>query len=161
MGDALAIATMKQKKFGQKDFKKFHPSGSLGSKLKSVDDLMLTGKKIPFINESSSMKNALEFISQKKLGVLVARNSKKKTTGIITDGQIRRISEKKGSLLQLKVKDVMTKNPISINADVLAAKALSLMNSNRITFLCVHKKKQKDKTIGVIHIHNILENNIQ
>ena len=161
IGDALAIATMKQKKFGQKDFKKFHPSGSLGSKLKSVEDLMLTGKKIPFINEDSSMKNALKFISQKKLGVLVARNRKKRTTGIITDGQIRRISEKKGSLQQLKVKDVMTKNPISINADVLAAKALSLMNSNRITFLCVHKKNQKNKTVGVIHIHNILENNIQ
>ena len=161
IGDALAIATMKQKKFGQKDFKKFHPSGSLGSKLKSVEDLMLTGKKIPFISESSNMKNALKFISQKKLGVLVARNSKNKTTGIITDGQIRRTSEKKGNLQQLKVKDVMTKNPISINADVLAAKALSLMNSNRITFLCVHKKKQKNKTIGVIHIHNILENNIQ
>ena len=122
---------------------------------------MLTGKKIPFISESSNMKNALKFISQKKLGVLVARNSKKKTTGIITDGQIRRISEKKESFKQLKVKDVMTKNPISVNADVLAAKALSLMNSNRITFLCVHKKKQKEKTIGVIHIHNILENNIQ
>ena len=161
IGDAIAIATMKQKKFGQKDFKKFHPSGSLGSKLKTVEDLMLTGKKIPFISESSNMKNALKFISQKKLGVLVARNSKKKTTGIITDGQIRRISEKKESFKQLKVKDVMTKNPISVNADVLAAKALSLMNSNRITFLCVHKKKQKEKTIGVIHIHNILENNIQ
>ena len=161
IGDALAIATMKQKKFGQKDFKKFHPSGSLGSRLKSVEDLMLVGKKIPFISESSSMKNALKFISQKKLGVLVARNSKKRTTGIITDGQIRRISEQKGTLQQLKVKDVMTKNPISINADVLAAKALSLMNSNRITFLCVHKKGQKNKTIGVIHIHNILENNIQ
>jgi len=161
IGDALAIATMKQKKFGQKDFKKFHPSGSLGSKLKSVEDLMLTGKKIPFINESSNMKSALKFISQKKLGVLVARNSKNKTTGIITDGQIRRTSEKKGDLQQLKVKDVMTKNPISIDADTLAAKALSVMNSNRITFLCVHKKKQKNKTIGVIHIHNILENNIQ
>jgi len=161
IGDALAIATMKQKKFGQKDFKKFHPSGSLGSRLKSVEDLMLIGKKIPFISESSSMKNALKFISQKKLGVLVARNSKKRTTGIITDGQIRRISEKKGTLQQLKVKDVMTKNPISINADLLAAKALSLMNSNRITFLCVHKKGQKNKTIGVIHIHNILESNIQ
>ena len=161
MGDALAIATMKQKKFGQKDFKKFHPSGSLGSKLKSVEDLMLTGKKIPFIDENSSMKNALKFISKKKLGVLVARNSKKKTTGIITDGQIRRTSEKKGDLQQLKVKDVMTKNPISVDADVLAAKSLSLMNENRITFLCVHKKNQKNKTIGVIHIHNLLENNIQ
>ena len=161
IGDALAIATMRQKKFGQKDFKKFHPSGSLGSKLKSVEDLMLIGKKIPFISENANMKNALKFISQKKLGVLVARNSKKRTTGIITDGQIRRISEKKGTLQQLKVKDVMTKNPISINADLLAAKALSLMNSNRITFLCVHKKGQKNKTIGVIHIHNILESNIQ
>ena len=122
---------------------------------------MLTGKKIPFISENSNMKNALKFISIKKLGVLVARDHKKKTTGIITDGQIRRKSEKKGNLQQLKVKDVMTKNPISIEADVLAAKALSLMNSKRITFLCVHRKKQKKKTIGVLHIHNILENNIQ
>ena len=161
LGDAIAIATMQKKKFGKLDFKKFHPSGSLGSKLKSVEDLMLTGKKIPFINENSSMKKALKFISQKKLGVLVARNNKKSTTGIITDGQIRRISEKEGSLQQLKVRDVMTKNPISIDTDVLAAKALSLMNSNRITFLCVHKKNKKNKTIGVIHIHNILENNIQ
>ena len=161
IGDAISIATMKQKKFGQRDFKRFHPSGSLGSKLKSVEDLMLTGKKIPFISENSNMKNALKFISQKKLGVLIARNNRKKTTGIITDGQIRRKSEKKGSLQKLKVKDVMTKNPISISVDVLAAKALSLMNSKRITFLCVHKKKQKNKTIGVIHIHNILENNIQ
>ena len=91
----------------------------------------------------------------------MARNKNKRTTGIITDGQIRRKSEKKGDLQQLKVKDVMTKNPISINADVLAVKALSLMNSKRITFLCVHKKNQKNKTIGVVHIHNILENNIQ
>ena len=161
IGDAIAIATMKQKKFGHKDFKRFHPSGSLGSKLKSVEDLMLVGKKIPFISEKANMKNALKFISKKKLGVLVARNSKKITTGIITDGQIRRISEKKGSFQKLKVRDVMTKNPISINADVLAAKALSLMNSQRITFLCVHRRKQKNKTIGVLHIHNILENNIQ
>ena len=122
---------------------------------------MLTGKKIPFINENSNMKRALKFMSQKKLGVLVARNNKKRTTGVVVDGQIRRKSEKKENLQQLKVKDVMTKNPISVNPDVLAAKALSLMNSKRITFLCVHKKKQKNKTIGVIHIHNILENNIQ
>ena len=108
---------------------------------------MLNRKKNTIYNENSNMKNALKFISQKKLGVLVARNSKKKTTGIITDGQIRRKSEKKGSLQQLKVKDVMTKNPISINADVLAAKALSLMNSKRITFLCVHKKNKKIKQL--------------
>ena len=161
IGDAIAIATMKQKKFGQKEFKKFHPSGSLGSKLKTVEDLMLTGKKIPFINEDSNMKQALKFISIKKLGVLIVRNSRKKTTGIITDGQIRRISEKRGSLAYLKVKDVMTKNPISVHIDMLAAQALSLMNSKRITALCAHNKTNKNNTVGILHIHNILENNIQ
>ena len=122
---------------------------------------MITGNKIPFVNENMLTNKALKILTEKKLGVLIVRNQNKKTTGIITDGQIRRKSEKKGDLQQLKVKDVMTKNPISINADVLAVKALSLMNSKRITFLCVHKKNKKNKTIGVIHIHNILENNIQ
>ena len=89
------------------------------------------------------------------------RNLRKKTTGIITDGQIRRISEKKGSLTYLKVKDVMTRNPISVHIDMLAAQALSLMNSKRITALCVHKKTNKSNTVGILHIHNILENNIQ
>ena len=161
IGDALAISTMKQKNFGEKEFKKFHPSGSIGAKLKTVEDLMLKGKKIPFINENTKMRVALKIITKKKLGVLIVQNNSKKTNGIITDGQIRRFSEKKGNLDNLKVKDVMTKNPISINKDVLAAKALSLMNSKRITSLCVHKNKIIYKTVGIIHIHNILENNIQ
>ena len=161
IGDAIAISTMKQKKFGEKEFKKFHPSGSIGAKLKTVDDLMLKGKKIPFINENIKMQTALKIITKKKLGVLVVQNNAKKTNGIITDGQIRRVSEKKGNLDNLKVKNVMTKNPISIDKEVLAAKALSLMNSKRITSLCVHQGKSKNRTIGIIHIHNILENNIQ
>ena len=161
IGDAIAISTMKQKNFGEKEFKKFHPSGSIGAKLKTVDDLMLKGKKIPFINENIKMLEALKIITKKKLGVLIVQNNSKKTKGIITDGQIRRISEKKGNLDNLKVKNVMTKNPISVDREMLAAKALSLMNSRRITSLCVHKNKIKNKTIGVIHIHNILENNIQ
>ena len=161
IGDAIAISTMKQKNFGEKEFKKFHPSGSLGAKLKTVDDLMLKGKKIPFINENVKMKNALKIITKKKLGVLVVQNNSKKTNGIITDGQIRRINEKKGNIDNLKVKNVMTKNPVSVEKEVLAVKALSLMNSKRITSLCVHNGKMKNKTIGIIHIHNILENNIQ
>jgi len=161
IGDAIAISTMKQKNFGEKEFKKFHPSGSIGAKLKTVDDLMLKGKKIPFINENIKMLKALKIITKKKLGVLIVQNNSKKTKGIITDGQIRRISEKKGNLDNLKVKNVMTKNPISVDREMLAAKALSLMNSRRITSLCVHKNKIKNRTIGVIHIHNILENNIQ
>ena len=161
IGDAIAISTMKQKNFGEKDFKKFHPSGSIGAKLKTVEDLMLKGKKIPFINENTNMHSALKIITKKRLGVLIVQNSSKKTSGIITDGQIRRISEKKGNIDNLKVKNVMTKSPISVEKNILAAKALSLMNSKRITSLCVHKNKIKTKTIGIIHIHNILENNIQ
>ena len=160
IGDAIAISTMRIKKFGEKEFKRFHPSGSLGARLKTVEDLMLKGKKIPFISENSGMKTALKIITKKKLGVLVVQNSKKKTNGIITDGQLRRVSEKVDNFKDLKVKDVMTKNPISIDMQVLAAKALSLMNSKKITSLCVHNKNKK-KTVGIIHIHNILESNIQ
>ena len=161
IGDAIAISTMKYKNFGEKEFKKFHPSGSIGAKLKTVEDLMLKGKKIPFINENIKMRAALKIITKKKLGVLIVQNNLKKTNGIITDGQIRRINEKKGNLDNLVVKDVMTKNPISINKEVLAVKALALMNSKRVTSLCVHENISRSKTIGIIHIHNILENNIQ
>ncbi len=160
IGDALAIATMKYKKFGKSDFKKFHPSGSLSIKLKTVEDLMVTGKKIPIINENLKMKNALNIITNKKLGVLIVKNLKGSTTGIITDGQIRRASQKNKDLQDLVVKEVMTLNPISVDADMLAAQALSLMNLKKITSLCVHNKKNKKKTIGIIHIHNILEANI-
>ena len=160
IGDALAVATMKYKKFDKLDFKKLHPSGSLGIKLKTVEDLMITGKKIPIINENLKMKKALNIITNKKLGVLIVKNSKRSTTGIITDGQIRRASQKNKDLQGLTVKKVMTLNPVSVNADMLAAKALSLMNLKKITSLCVHSKKNKKKTIGIIHIHNILEANI-
>ena len=161
IGDALAIATMKYKKFDKTDFKKFHPSGSIGAKLKTVEDLMLTGKKIPFINENLKMKNALKIITNKKLGVLVVKNSKGKTTGIITDGQVRRASQKNKDLQNLIVKKVMTINPISVSKNMLAAKALSLMNSKKITSLCVNSDELKKKTIGIIHIHNILDANVQ
>ena len=160
IGDALAIATMKYKNFGKSDFKKIHPSGSLSIKLKTVEDLMITGKKIPVINENLKMKSALNIITNKKLGVLIVKNLKGSTTGIITDGQIRRASQKNKDLQNLAVKKVMTLSPISIDADMLAAQALSLMNLKKITSLCVHNKKNKKKTIGIIHIHNILEANI-
>ena len=161
IGDALAIATMKYKNFNKLDFKKFHPSGSLGAKLKTVEDLMLTGNKIPFINENDKMKKALNLITKKKLGVLIAKNSRGKTTGIITDGQIRRASQNNKNIQNLSVKKVMTKNPISVEKELLAAKALSIMNSRKITSLCIHNKNKKNKTLGIIHIHNILEANIQ
>ena len=97
---------------------------------------------------------------KKKLGILIVRNKKKITSGIITDGEIRRFNQKNPNLHNLTVDQIMTKNPISINRSALAAKALSLMNSKKITSLCVYDQKNKRKTIGVIHIHNILGANI-
>lgn len=157
LGDALAISVMKKKKFGKMDFKKIHPAGSLGSQLKTVEDLMVTGNKIPFVGEDLEMYKALRILTQKKLGVLVIRNKKLQTKGIITDGQIRRYNQKNKDLHSNKVRQIMTRNPISVDKDILAAKALSLMNTNKITSLCVHNKKNKLKTIGLIHIHNILQ----
>ena len=160
LGDALAIATMKFKKFGKMDFKKLHPAGSLGAQLKTVEDIMITGKKIPFVNENLQMSKALKILSEKKLGILIVIDKNKKTRGIITDGQIRRFSQKKSDISSLLVKNIMTKNPISIEKNDLAAKALNIMNSKKITSLCVHNKGKKQKTIGVLHIHNILQTNI-
>ena len=160
IGDALAISTLKKKKINNLDFKKFHPSGSLGEKLKTVEDLMLTKNKIPFINENTPMNKALKIMTGKKLGTLIARNKKKITTGIVTDGQIRRLSSKNIFLSLLKVKDIMTKNPIKIEKDTLATKALSIMNEKKITSLCVYNQKKKSVTIGIIHVHNILNKQI-
>ena len=160
LGDALAISVMKQKKFNRIDFKKLHPAGSLGAKLKTVEDIMLTGKKIPFVSENLKMKTALKILSDKKLGVLIVQNKKKQTTGIITDGQIRRFNQKNPSLHSTEVNKVMTRNPISVEKNDLAVKALSIMNNKRITALCVFDKKNKSKTIGVLHVHTILQSNI-
>ena len=160
LGDAIAISVMKYKKFDKLDFKKLHPSGSLGAQLKTVEDIMITGNRIPFINEKLSMKKGLYILSEKQLGILIVRNSKKKTIGIITDGQIRRYNEKNSNLHIKKAYEIMTKNPVSVDKNILAAKALSIMNNKKITSLCVHEKKNKIKTIGVIHVHNILQSNI-
>ena len=160
LGDALAIATMKYKKFDRMDFKKLHPAGNLGAQLKTVEDIMLVGSRIPFVNENLKMKDALKIISAKKLGILIVKNRQKKTIGIITDGQIRRFNQRKMDLQSMKVSQIMTKKPIGIDKDALAAKALALMNSKKITSLCVYNSKDKYKTIGVLHIHNILQTNI-
>ena len=160
IGDALAVAVLNKKDINKKDFKRFHPSGNLGAQLRTVEELMIIGNKIPFVNENLNMKKALQIISKKKLGTIIVQNNKKATTGIITDGQIRRFNAANNNLQDLSVKKVMTKNPVSISQDTLAEKALSIMNVRKITSLCVHKDKNTKKTIGILHIHNILQSNI-
>tara|TARA_B100001250_G_C19787238_1_gene784763 strand:- start:302 stop:1282 length:981 start_codon:yes stop_codon:yes gene_type:complete len=160
LGDAIAIACMEYKKFDKFDFKKFHPGGPLSIKLKTVGDLMLTGKKIPFVSENASMKAALKVIMKKGLGLIIIRSNRKKTLGILTDGDLKRLNQKFENFHNLKIKSLMKKNPISVEKNMLASQALYLMNMKRITSLCVHNGNKNNKTIGVIHIHNILNANI-
>ena len=160
LGDALAIATMKYKKFGKLDFKKLHPAGSLGAKLKTVEDIMITGNAIPFVDENMEISKALRILNKKNLGLLIVRNKFKNLTGILVDGEIRRFSQKNLDFKSLLVKDVMTTKPITIDRNELAAKALAKMNNKKITSLVVINKRRPLKTIGVVHIHTILKSNI-
>ena len=160
LGDALAIASMKYKKFDRTDFKKLHPAGSLGAQLRTVEDIMIKGNKIPFVNENLKMNKALKILSDKKLGMLIVLNKNNKTVGIITDGQIRRFTQKKINFDLMSVKKIMTRKPFTIDKNELAAKALSIMNKKKITSLIVNNKKKLSKTIGVVHIHTILQSNI-
>ena len=114
--------------------------------------------KVQTNGEKTPLKELV--VTCKNLGTLIVRNKKKITTGIITDGQIRRLNEKRLNFNSLKVKDVMTKNPIKVEKDTLATKALSIMNDKKITSLCVRSPKNKLITIGILHIHNILDKNI-
>ncbi len=161
IGDALAVSSLIKKKFSKYDFSKLHPAGNLGRQLKTVEDLMVTKNKIPFILQSKNLKDAIKVITNKKLGVLIARNKSGHTTGIITDGNIRKLSHINKDLKKIYIKDVMTKNPISVSSDTLAVKALRIMNEKKITSLCVHKNGRVNKTLGLIHIHHLLEANIE
>jgi len=155
IGSSLVIAVMKYKKHGIKVFRKLHPGGTLSKKLLTSGDLMV---KAPFVSENYKMKKTLKLLSQKKLGLIVVRNKKRLTTGLIVDGDVKRANQKYKNLHDLKVKDIMNKKPLSINKDMLAIQCLNLMNSKRITSLLVHKNDNKKKTIGVLHIHKVLEN---
>ena len=160
IGDAIAISLMVQKKFSKLDFKKFHPSGNLSKKLRTVEDLMFAGNKIPFVDENSKIEKVIKLINLKKLGVAIVRNKKRETVGIFTDGDIKRTIQKNNNIKKQKIKSYMTKNPISINKDVLAENALGLMNEKKITTLCVHKETNKKRTLGVLHIHTLLNADI-
>ena len=159
LGDAISIACMNNKNFTKFDFKRIPPSGSLSLKLKTVGDLMSTGKKIPNVNENVSMERAIRELNDKKLGVLLIKKNSN-TIGILTDGDLKRIAQRYKKFENLDLKKIMKKKPLSIDKDTLAAKALSIMNSKKITSLCVHENKRNNKTIGIIHMHDILRSNI-
>ncbi len=157
LGDALSIALMKVKKFNKLDFKKFHPSGHLANKLKTASDLMLTKSKIPFVNENESIKNALVVLNKKKLGFIVIIDNKRLNKGIFTDGDLKRSLQKDIDIDKVKIKKVMTKGPFSVEENSLITDIIVKMNKRKITSVCVYRGKNKNKIIGVIHIHHILK----
>ncbi len=156
MGDALAIALLEKNGFKEEDFASFHPGGSLGKRLlMKVEDVMHKGDKIPVVSEDTLMKDAIYEISSKKLGVTIVRDKDDRVLGIITDGDLRRLLVKETDILHKRAGDVMTRSPKAIDRDSLAAKAVGVMESHKITSLVVTDKKGKIE--GIVHLHDLLE----
>ncbi len=154
LGDAIAIALMKKKGFGEKDFVFYHPKGEAGKKLLKIKSLMHRGGRIPVVSLHAPMKDVLEEMSKKKLGMTCVINEEKTLVGIITDGDLRRKIKKYGNqFLHKKASDCMTPDPITIDKDDLATKALNLMEENKITSLII--KNKNGKIDGIIHLHDL------
>ena len=157
MGDALAICLMEQKGFKSDDFAKYHPGGTLGKKLyMRVADLILPHQK-PTVKTNTSIKNVLVEITQKRLGAAAVTDDAMQVTGIITDGDIRRMLEKYDSFSALTAKDIMSASPKIIDADALAAEAFEKMSANNISQLIVIKD---GAYAGIIHIHDLIKEGI-
>ena len=155
MGDTLAVCLMDKKGFTKEDFLMYHPSGKLGKGLTyKVKDLMITGDKMPVVDESERFIDVINTISEYKLGMAMVVNSNNMLVGVLTDGDIRRTIIKYPNLSDLDIKAVMTSSPKNITEDAYAASALNLMEKFSITALAV--VNEFNKPVGVIHIHDLL-----
>ena len=151
IGDCIAMSLLELKGFKSSQFKKFHPGGNLGKDLKQVSEIMHIGKSIPLANENEKMTKTLLTMTKKSFGCIGVINNKKNLVGIITDGDLRRSMN--DSFFNLKAVDLMTKKPTTGEKNMLVGEALNIMNSKKITslFIC-----EKNKPIGIIHIHDLL-----
>ncbi len=157
MGDALAIALLDLKGFSSADFAKYHPGGALGKRLYlQVDDLLINNEK-PVVQENDTIKEVINEISKKRLGVTAVLNNNK-LTGIITDGDIRRMLSDNTNFLTLQAKDIMSKNPKTVQSGTLAIDALALMEESNITQLLV--LTATNSYLGVVHLHDLIKEGI-
>ena len=153
MGDALAVCLMELKGFSSEDFAKFHPGGALGKKLYlHVSDLSKLNER-PAVYEESILKDVILEITKKRLGLTAVLNAEDKLTGVITDGDLRRMLEKGGDLQMTTAKDIMSGKPKTVEADALAVDALDRMRKNNITQLIV---VENESYAGVIHLHDLI-----
>jgi arabinose-5-phosphate isomerase len=153
MGDAIAICLMEQKGFNVEDFAKLHPGGALGKKLYlRVKDLYIDNEK-PKVLPEQSLKEVIVEMTKKRLGVTAVTDSDNNLLGIITDGDLRRMLEKNG-LDAIQAKDIMTKNPKTIEPSEMAINALDILRQNEIVHLVVVENK---KYLGIIHLHDLVK----
>ncbi len=157
ISDALAVALMNKKKFSLYEFKQRHQSGSIGKFLTYAEDLMIEKKnKLPLVNENKKMPEAIKIMTKCKLGTLIALNSKQHLSGVLSDGDVRKHS--KENLKNMRVKDLMNKNPVTVEKNTLVSKCLEILQTKKITKLIVgsRSKKNKIKVLGILSIHHIL-----
>ena len=155
MGDAMAVVLLDRKQFAASDFRRNHPGGSLGERLMTkVSEVMLTGDLIPAVSETTTFSDAVAILNEKNVGAVLVMNDENKVSGIITDGDIRRLLANGADLASLMLADAMTPKPKSIDADLLAADALSIMQRHEVTLLPVNNTK--GELVGVLHLHDLL-----
>lgn len=155
LGDILTIRMIERKGFSKEDFNDRHPGGKLGSILKRVSDLMHTGQDMPLLDENANMQAVLLEMTSKRLGCVGFVNSAGILTGILTDGDLRRCLS--AQILSEKAADLMTRNPKTIAPEAMTAEALKIMHDKKITNLFVVDNL---KPVGVIHIHDLLNNGV-
>lgn len=157
IGDALAVCLLEYRGFSSEDFAKFHPGGALGKKLYMRVSDLYKNNEVPKVSIKENVKNVIIEISSKRLGATAVIDDNKKISGIITDGDIRRMLQKYESFENLTAKDIMSVNPKTVAKDELAINAFQLMENNNITQLVV---VENEKYIGMVHLHDILKEGI-
>ncbi len=155
MGDALAVVLLNRKKFQAADFRQNHPGGSLGERLKvKVKEVMVTGGRVPVIGDSDSAISAVRILNEKNLGAVLIVDSGNKVVGILTDGDVRRYIADQETFNGSRSSEVMTPEPVCIDADMLAADALSIMQRHEITILPI--VDAMGRLVGMLHLHDLL-----
>ena len=160
MGDALSVALLEMRGFTPEDFALLHPGGSLGKRLSlELKEIMIKEKKIPIVKESTPLKDAILEITTKRLGSTTVVNEEGILTGIITDGDLRRLLEKTLDLVDIKAKDVMTRNPKTLKENCLGSLALQIMENYKITSIII--TSDENKPIGIVHMHDLINLGLQ
>jgi len=155
MGDALAVVLLKSRHFSKKDFRRFHPGGSLGERLSlKVRDVMVTDNNVPKVYLGTGIPPALNEINDKKLGATLVVDGDQKLMGLICDGDLRRALTRGDDIYRKKVEDIMTATPKTIDENATSAEAIALMELNAITHLVI--VDVHEKVIGMVHLHDLL-----